>query len=206
MPFTNQIGWAADPKIDYRTMYPFDPAKANALLDAAGIARDAQGTRFKVRFLITSDDVDNVSVVAAIKSMWAAAGIDVQIEMGDRATALKRVYLDRDYDVTINGYGSYNEPAFGLARIFTSSGIVKPYGNGSVYSNPKVDELFAMAETAMTLDERGVYYREVQAILAEDLPVFTLRDKALMDVVSVNLRDYLQEAHASSWRKAWIAQ
>ena len=205
-PFTKKIGWASDPSIDFRKMYPFDVAKANALLDEAGVKRAADGTRFKVRFVLSSDDVDYISMAQALKTMWAAVGVDLQTEVVDRATSLKRVFVDHDYDVAVSGYGSFNEPALGLARIFTTAGIGKAYANASVYSNPKVDELFGKAETALTVDDRGKYYREVQKILADELPALPLRDKSLEDVVWVGLRDHLEEAHANSWRKAWISE
>src|SRR4029078_472049 len=54
-PFTPEIQWSANPDIDYRNMYPYDVAKANALLDEAGVKRDANGKRFSVKMLIYSN-------------------------------------------------------------------------------------------------------------------------------------------------------
>ena len=127
-------------------------------------------------------------------------------EPTERATFLKRIYTDHDFDVTLNGYGSFNEPALGIARGFVTSGIGKPYANVSSYSNKAVDELFRKGESVTSPEERGVFYKQAQKILAEDLPVFTLREKALDDALSTKLHDYLVEAHFGSWRNAWISQ
>ena len=206
MPFTNKIEWAADKSIDYDKMYPFDLAKANAALDAAGFPRKAEGIRFQVHMPYASEEADYVQVAIALKSMWAAAGVEVLIEPTERATFLKRIYTDHDFDVTLNGYGSFNEPALGIARGFVTSGIGKPYANVSSYSNKAVDELFRKGESVTSPEERGVFYKQAQKILAEDLPVFTLREKALDDALSTKLHDYLVEAHFGSWRNAWISQ
>ena len=205
MPFTSQIPWAANPDVDYRKMYPFDPAKANAMLDEVGLKRGADGTRFKLTMVVAPDDVEYGPVSSAIKVMWAAVGVALTIEANERATALKRVYVDKDFDIAMNGYGTYNEPALGLSRAFTTSGIGRLYGNGSAYSNPQVDELFKKGESATDRAERGGYYKQAQAILADELPVITLREKGLLDVVNKNVNEYLDEAHATSWRKAWLS-
>jgi ABC-type transport system substrate-binding protein len=42
------IGWATNPNVQ---QYPHDEAKANQLLDQAGLARGADGMRFKSTFV-----------------------------------------------------------------------------------------------------------------------------------------------------------
>lgn len=49
-PFANGFPWAIDPEVDLTKMYPYDPARANALLDEAGVKRDASGKRLSVDF------------------------------------------------------------------------------------------------------------------------------------------------------------
>ena len=51
-PFANGFPWAIDPEVDLMKMYPYDPARANALLDEAGVKRDASGKRFSMTFII----------------------------------------------------------------------------------------------------------------------------------------------------------
>ncbi len=203
-PFTSALAWTVNPEVDYRKMYPFDTAKANALLDEAGYKRGADGNRFSLRAVYVNDEVDFTQVIQALKSMWRAVGVDVIIDAAERATALKRVYIDHDFDLHINGYTSYGDPAIGLARSFVTSSIGKPYANASSYSNPAVDDLFQKGETAPSQDARAAIYREVQALLAQEVPVYTLREKQLSDVQSVRLQWDHDEMFFISWRNAWL--
>jgi peptide/nickel transport system substrate-binding protein len=208
MPFSTEINWAANPAIDYRKIYPYDPAKAKALLDAAGVKPDASGKRFDVRIVISATQFPEFQQVAvALKSMWQPLGVDVRIIPLEDATLAKRVFVDGDYDVYLGTYTSYSDPAFGVARTFMTSTIGKVYGNPTGYSNPVVDKLFAEGEAATTLEARGKFYQHVQAILADDLPVLTLRQYKEIDGASKQLYGLLGWAQGNGhWSTAWIAK
>jgi len=205
MPFTNRIPWAADEKIDYRKMYPFDPARANALLDQAGLKRGADGMRFKFEIVYAADEVAPPLVAAALKSMWRAIGVDVINSPTERATYNKRVFTDGNFDGMLTGYTSYGDPSLGLARIFVTSSIGKFFGNASGYSNPKIDELFEKGEQAQGEQARGVFYREAQGILADEMPVLTLHEKVVYDGRSKMVKGpHADNYFYNSWRENWI--
>ncbi len=208
MPFHSEIAWAADPSIDFNKMYPFDAAKANALLDAAGAKRGADGKRFTVRNLIFATQYPEFKQVsAALKSMYQAIGVDLETEALEDATLFQRIYKDRDFDMTIVSYSSYFDPALGLARAFVTSSIGQVYGNGSIYSNPTVDALFQKAEAGTTNEERGKSYKEVQAILATDLPSLTFRQYRNIDGASQRLQGVWGTVQGNGdWASAWISK
>lgn len=206
MPFPSKIAWAADPDIDYRKMYPFDVAKANALLDAAGLKRGPDGTRFKINMLYQSDDPELPVAAVSLKDMWKAVGVDLTVVPVDFATSIPRMFKQRDFDTMMIAYTSFGDPALGLARIFITSAIGKTYGNSSGYSNKTVDDLFAEAEQATTQGERGVLYRKVQTILADDLPMLTLNERGMSDAVSTTLRGVDGENYLISWRNAYLVK
>ncbi len=208
MPFTSQIPWAAaGPDVDFNKTYPFDIAKANALLDDAGLKAGADGTRFKVRMNYATDESDKQTVASALKGMWRAVGVDVDIEALDRVTHMKKVYTDRDFDVTVNAYSTLNDPALGLARIFTTGGIGNLYANPAGYSKPEVDDLFRKAEVAPVQADRGALYRQVQSILAVDLPTVPLREKFTFNGVSAKLMGMQVETDLyRGWTDAWLAK
>lgn len=206
MPFNSQVKWAANADIDYRKLYPFDAARANALLDEAGVKRGADGTRFSVRLVYPSDAPDREQVALAVKGMWKAVGVDVVIDPIERATQVKRVFQDRDFDLTLQGYTTYGDPALGIARTFATAAIGRPFGNPSGYSNPEVDALFEQGEAATDLKERGAFYRKAQAILAADLPVFTLHEAVIMDAATRNLEGVWGGQGYGLWNNAWLAK
>ena len=51
---------------------------------------------------------------------------------------------------------------------------IRDRGNYMGYSNPKVDELLGKAETGMDMEKRRSYFREVQRLIYDDLPVVPL--------------------------------
>ncbi len=206
-PFTVDIPWAANPNIDYRKMYPFDPAKANAMLDEAGMKRGANGKRFTVNMVIWSTDYPEfVEAATAMKSMWQAIGVDVSIEAMERPPLLKRVFQDKDFDITFQNYGSNYDPALGMARTFVTSSIPATFGNASSYSNPEVDALFDKGQSGTTLEERGKVYREVSEILARDLPEITVHTRRSADGATVRLKGLWGRVQSTggNWADAWL--
>jgi peptide/nickel transport system substrate-binding protein len=206
-PFTTEIAWAADPAVDYRKMYPFDVARANALLDEAGVKRDQNGKRFSVRMVTFATQYPEYQQVAvALKSMWQAIGVDVTVDALEDATYVKRVYIDGDFDVAFNNYTTYSDPALGIARTFVTSSIGKPFGNAARYSNPEVDALFEQGERATSYAERGPFYQRIQRILAGDLPVLTLRQHHEMNAAAKSFEGIAGKVQGLGlWTDAWIA-
>ena len=204
-PFTTAIGWAANPDIDYRKMYPFDTAKANAMLDAAGMKRGADGKRFKLVLVQSTQYPEFEQTAIAMKSMWSQIGVDVQIDGPEPAVYIKRVHTDGDFDVALNVYTSYSDPALGVSRTWQAAMIGKPFGNASTYTDPRVEELFNKGQAAVTNEERGKFYKEAQVILADDLPVFMMREYRPIDGATKKLKGLWNVAQGQgSWQDAWL--
>ena len=189
-PISTDFGWLADPAVDYRKMYPFDPAKANALLDAAGLKRDADGKRFAMKIATYAGRYPEfVQVVAALRSMWRAVGIEVNSEQLESTIMVTKVFDELDFDFALMEFGTLGDPAIGIARVYTTAGIGKRFANPSGYSNPAVDALFDEGARATTLEERAVHYKKLQSILAEDLPSLNLRQQNQIDGASAKLQN-----------------
>ncbi len=206
-PWTKQIKWTVNPNIDYRKMYPYDAARANALLDEAGVKRGADGKRFTTHVIIyTADYPEFQQVAVALKSMWQQVGVEVVIDAMERASLVKKVFDDRDFDISFQVYNSYADPALGVARIFVTATAGKQFGNASHYSNPKVDQLFEQAEAGSNLADRAKAYQEAQAILADDLPVLSLRETANLDAATAHLKGLWGIQGTGTWANAWLAK
>ena len=203
-PFSDAIGWAFNPAIDYRTMYPFDAAKANALLDEAGLPRDASSMRFKVGLVYPTDAPDRAQVALALKSMWRAVGVDLVPTGLERAALTKRVYEDHDFDLNLESYNTFGDPALGITRIYSSEALHRVFGNASGYSNPEVDKLFDEAQRATSQEVRGELYKKAEAILAADLPSMSLREKQYIDAASRHLHGVWDSMGPGDLANAWL--
>lgn len=155
--------------------YPFDVAKANALLDEAGFPK--KGTS---RFTLTLDPLpygDSYARTAAyIRTALARIGIDVQLRSQDFPTYTKRIYTDRDFDFAVVGMGTMFDPTVGVQRLFWSKNFRKglPFSNGSHYNNPEVDRLLESAAVETDEQKRGELFKAFQKIVIEELPNITL--------------------------------
>jgi peptide/nickel transport system substrate-binding protein len=158
---------------DIRT-YEANPAEAERLLDEAGYKRGADGVRFSV-FLDYVPGADHSKRGAEyIRQALAPAGINVEVRTQDFATYTKRVYTDRDFDFLYNGMSNLFDPTVGVQRLYWSKNFKPgvPFSNGSHYSNPKVDALFEASAEEIDPEKRSAQWREIQEILAEDVPSF----------------------------------
>lgn len=163
------IPWAHNAEV---TKYPLDRARADQVLDAAGIAKGADGMRFKVNFVHATSFAKYGELM---KQYLAPVGIDVQLTALEVNAANERVFIKKDFDLGIASYCNGPDPEIGVRRAYVSSNIGPIlFSNGAGYRNARVDELFDKAAASTDRAERGKAYREIQDILARDLPYLWL--------------------------------
>jgi peptide/nickel transport system substrate-binding protein len=186
--------------------YPYDLKRAEALLDEAGLPRGPNGTRFAV----THDPVpygdDFHRTGEYVKQSLKRVGIDVTLRTQDTAVFTKRVYGDRDFDISSSWTALFSDPQIGYGKIYTSSIIGKnvPWTNASGYRNPEVDAIFAEAQREPDPQKRVALFNRFQHIVQTDLPILPLIELNFFSVVASNLRDAVT-ASDPSLRDAWLA-
>jgi peptide/nickel transport system substrate-binding protein len=177
--FHNSIGWAQNPAVNLLKQYAFDPAQANQLLDAAGMARGADGNRTRtLRFYIEIGRPNFDAISQFVQQQWKAIGVPVQLMPLDRSVMQDMVFVKRDFDINLNESNTGGDPEIGLARFYTCSSIQPvPSTNGAGYCNPDVDNLFAKGAELAAPADRAAYYAQVVKVLADDLPYLSLIDR-----------------------------
>jgi peptide/nickel transport system substrate-binding protein len=159
--------WARAADADL-AQYPHDPARAKALLDAAGFPAGPDGVRLHVTLKTSTDETTRL-MAAILQQQLRGAGIDLQIRSAEFGTfyadvtkgafqiyALRWIGVNEDPDIFRYAYGSASFPPKGANR--------------GRYANPRVDALLEAAAAAADQAVRRKDYIEVQQILAEDLP------------------------------------
>jgi peptide/nickel transport system substrate-binding protein len=183
----HELTWAYDPAVDYTKMYPYDPGRAAAMLDKAGL-RPQGGTRFRVRLVHDVAQAGFGTMAQIIRDNWQKIGVEVVLEPVEFQLMLDRVFNKRDYDVALEPYTTAGDPAIGIARAYITTPPGRPFTNPSPYSNPQVDRLFEQATLTPSRAGRQKQYFEVQKIIANDLPVLNLIDRTEVDAASANFR------------------
>ena len=142
--------------------YPFDVAKANALLDEAGYKRGGDGTRFKLKLLPAPYFNETKQFGDYLRQALAAIGIDAEIVNNDAAAHQKAVYTDHAFDLAVAPPVFRGDPAISTT-ILVQSGIPDgvPFSNQGGYANAELDALIAKAAGDA---RRGQAHRALQGL------------------------------------------
>lgn len=163
--------------------YDYDPERARELLRESGFYWDERGRLHDredvpVEFTLllveaASYDTIGVTFVENMKEL----GMAVKMERSDFATLLSRTDGTFDYDITMLGWGSSSaayDPS-GSKALFLSSGKYHQWypeqPEPATEWEARIDELIGLQERTLDMEKRIAYLHEVQAILAEELPL-----------------------------------
>jgi peptide/nickel transport system substrate-binding protein len=194
----SRIAWAYNPQVDYEKMYAYDPRASEALLDEAGYPRRAGGTRFAMRLTFDPRHVGFLDMAQILRESLRRVGIDVQLEAVERNVMISKVFMNWDFDATLQNYATAGDPAVGIQRAYVCADVRKaPFVNASGYCNAEVDALFAEGAAQTTTARRAAAYRKVQALLAQDIPTFPIVQIAEVDVARATVRGLWQNGSAS---------
>ena len=164
--------WAYNPHVE---SYEHDPAKARALLDAAGYAAAGHPANNGVRFHITmkTSTTESTRLMAAVmQQQLRDVGIALDIRSFEAATFFADVSIGAFQMYGLRWVGGNQDPD--IFYVFHSSRFPPNGANRGHYSNPKVDALIDQARREVDPKVRKPIYAELQSILAEDLPYIDL--------------------------------
>jgi peptide/nickel transport system substrate-binding protein len=159
--------WAYDGDVH---VYEHDPAKARALLDAAGY-RETNGVRFHLT-MKTSTTESTRLMAAVMQQQLREVGIVLDIRSFEPATFFADVTHGSFQLYGLRWIGGNEDPD--IFYVFHSSRFPPNGSNRGFYSNPKVDALIDQARREVDPAVRKPIYDEVQRILAEELPYIDL--------------------------------
>lgn len=190
--------------------YPFDPKKAETLLDREGYTRNADGSRFTLNFVIGAYFETGLQSVEIIRQNLADIGIKTNIHTPDIAAFTRRVYKDYDFDITISNSVAFSEPGTGTFAWLWSKGIVPgvPFRNASRYSNPEMDEVIEAALREQDRNKRLALIHQFQKIAARDLPILYLIEMDQINVYNKRVRNVGNNPrwYYTSWEDVWLEQ
>jgi peptide/nickel transport system substrate-binding protein len=171
--------------------YAFDVKKAEALLDEAGAKRGANGERFRITidYLPYGDEFRRSAEF--LKQAFKRVGVEADVRNQDTPSYTRRIYGDRDYDITVQWYSGFADPQVGVTREYQSDSIGKniPFSNGPGYRNAEVDKLVAQAQGSGDQAERVTLFKALQQQVQKDLPSLPLLELQFFTVEASDLND-----------------
>jgi peptide/nickel transport system substrate-binding protein len=150
--------------------YPLDLAKADALLDAAGLKRDSNG----VRLTLTNDPAPTgplAQIAQHLRSNLQKVGVHLNIRSSDFGEFVNRVYTRRDFDTIFYSANAGPDPAIGTQRFYWSKNF-KPgvaFSNAADYRNPEVDHLLETGQSEIDQAKRKEIYTRFQQQVQTDV-------------------------------------
>ncbi|GGF58494.1 peptide ABC transporter substrate-binding protein [Azorhizobium oxalatiphilum] len=165
--------------------YPFDPKKAEALLDAAGLKRGADGIRLRIDNLPIPYSQDFVRAAQLIQQSLKRVGIQVEIRNFDVATFFGKLYKERDFDTTSTFAAAFADPQIGVFRRYWSKAkVTTSGGNISGYQSAEADRLIEASLIEGDPDKRRALIQQLQILAQRDLPSVNLLELKFFRVVS----------------------
>ncbi len=200
--------------------YPFDPDRAEALLDAAGWRRsgkgvrtNAKGERLSLQIMTTAGNKTRELVEQVLQSQWKRVGIAVAIK-NEPARVFFGQTLPRRKFQAMAMYAWLSAPESVPRSTLHSKAIPTEANNWSGqntpgFANAEMDALIEKAEVELDPDARLAYWREMQRIYAEELPVLPLYFRATPFVLPKWLTGVTPTGHlgpTTLWVENWGAK
>jgi len=187
--------------------YPFDVKKAAAMLDAAGYPVKG-GSRFKLSLVSAGWFEENVKMGQYVKQAFEDLDITVDLSVPDRATSLKRIYTDYDYDVAISNNSGSIELIPSTTQYYTTDGIVKgaAFRNATGYSNPKLDEIVTRMAVETDEPKRIALAKDFDRFASIEAPILPMVDLEPVTIVRSDVRNHSTTADfmGEGWAEIWL--
>jgi len=173
MPFS----WAYEA---HAAQYTYDPAKAKAILEQAGWSdKDGDGVREKgelrLQFaLLTNDDETRIKIINEVTRQWAQVGIRAVPQTAGVAGVVRDFLAPRSYDAILYEWQRLPTDPDPYPQWHSTQKLGIMGQNFTGYSNEQADLIMEEARYTTDPQRRGTLYRELQRILAEDLPTLPL--------------------------------
>jgi peptide/nickel transport system substrate-binding protein len=188
--------------------YPYDKAKAAALLDEAGFKPGAGGTRFSLRLLPAPWGEDISLWSTFIQQSLSEVGIPVEIVRNDGGGFLKQVYDEHAFDLATGWHQYRNDPAVSTT-VWYRSGQPKgaPWTNQWGWEDATVDKTIDNAATEIDPVKRKALYANFVTEVNTELPVWMPIEQIFVTVISAKARNHSNTPRwgSTSWHDLWLS-
>lgn len=176
-----------------------DVEKAKGYLEAAGYPDGIEIT------LNTSDFNQMQDVALAVKESVEATGLGINIDVVSHpeSTYWTAQWMNPCCPMISSNWGS--RPANASINVQLRSGGT---WNESFYNNPRLDELLDLAASEADFEKRKEYFREMQEILIEDVPVLYLTYNPILHAHRANVHNVQAHTALAHWlfEEWWVTE
>jgi len=150
--------WAHD---DTLKATPYDPARARAMLEKAGVL--PLNLTLWAMPVVRSYNPNGQRMAQMIQSDWSKVGVTARIVTYEWGEYLRRIDAG-EHDAALSGWNGDPEPANTAGQLACGA------NSGTFWCNPAYDKLLAEARQAMKQEDRKAIYAKAQRIAMTELP------------------------------------
>ena len=163
--------WAQASESDL-PQYDFNPARAQSLLDEAGLHPDKHGIRLRFTLKTSTDETTRL-LAQVLQQQLRAAGIELDLRSSEFGTFYADITEGVFQMYMLRWTGSNQDPDI-FRYAYAATSFPPKGGNRGRYTNPQIDALLQTAATETNEAIRTRDFLAVQQTLAQDLPSIPL--------------------------------
>jgi peptide/nickel transport system substrate-binding protein len=196
-------------------VYPFDRARAKALLAQAGWTPGSDGImqkggqRLSLNWIAARGRYPkDGEITEAVQAMLKEVGVEAKVQFLDWATVFKELRgatLNRHL-FTLGWVTTNADADYSLFALFHSKQLPPGGWNTQRYANPRVDPLLEQARRSLNQTEREKLYGEVQDILVKEMvwiPVYNTKEIVVTRSYVKGFQVHPVEYNLGLW-KTWL--
>jgi peptide/nickel transport system substrate-binding protein len=200
--------------------YPYDPARARALLAEAGwkpaadgICRDSEGSKLSIEFRVTAGNKLRELMQQVIQSQWKAACIETVIRNDPPRLLFGETLKKRSFEGAVLYSWLFNVES-SPRQILGSDQIPSADNNysGTNYTGWRssvIDDGIKTIETELDPAKRQLAWAAMQRVYAEELPVLPLFFRVEVHVLPKWLKGFKPTGHndfSVYWSENWRSE
>jgi peptide/nickel transport system substrate-binding protein len=211
--FVSPLDWVHSDEVP---VYPYDPARARALLEVAGwqaqaggIRRNAAGERLSFDLATTAGNRIRELVEQVLQSQWRQVGIEIHIRNQPARVLFGETVTKRRFTMALFAWTSAPE---NVPRTTLRSDEIPGEENGwrgqnyTAFKSAEADRLIDAIEIELDRPRRAELWRRLQALYAEELPALPLFFRADAYVLPKWLKGVTPTGHqypTTLWIEDW---
>lgn len=152
--------------------YGFDLARAEELLEQAGLPRDVTGIRLRFRTAPAASNPTHLQIAQLIRSNLALIGVHMEIQALDFGQFVNQVYTRRQFDTALYHATVGPDPVIGIQRNYWSKAFQPgvAFTNAANFKDAQVDTLLEQAAVELDQERRKRLYSAFQIRVQQQLP------------------------------------
>ena len=178
MPMSTPLSWGNGP------LYPYDLAKAKALLAQAGYPNG-----FEITCMALAGSADDAAKLSALQQMWAQVGVKLKVEQLEAATRLAR-YNSADFQMRTSLWtNDINDPAE-ITSIIAYYPTRQAARTG--WEDKRIGELFEQSQVEIDPAKRAAEYKEIQQRYDAGAPIVFTMEVPYPVAMLKKVKDFVQ--------------